>query len=184
MRSDSEPTLQPLTRESTAESPRDGARWRAKALDLLSRRDHSVQELRSKLLRRGADPPLVAELLQEFQRLGWLDDRRFAEQFLASCAHRRWGERRLRQELAGRGVGSELVEEAMSAWNESHREQAQDLLLRSVQRELARGRSPEKVIASYLRRGYSYGQLRQALESAKACSDEEQAFAAFEGFEP
>ena len=57
-------------------------RLRAKALDLLSRRDHSEKELEDKLRSRGGKEDDVAQLLVSLRDIGLLDDRRYARSFL------------------------------------------------------------------------------------------------------
>lgn len=82
------------------------------ALDLLSRREHSCQELRQKLQPKypGGD---FDRLLARLQELNYQSDRRFAEVFCRSRANRGQGPLRIRQELQLRGVESALIQAAM-----------------------------------------------------------------------
>ncbi|MGH9779040.1 MAG: regulatory protein RecX [Candidatus Acidiferrales bacterium] len=84
------------------------------ALRALTRRAHSVAELRAKLLQRALPTASTAEILARLSERGWLDDRRFALGFARSRAARRYGRRRIAMELRRRGVTDELIEEALA----------------------------------------------------------------------
>ena len=80
------------------------------ALKLLRGRDYTVSTLCQKLQARfGAVPPQVVErLLQK----NFLNDRRFAENYVAKWRNR--ARPQLRDELAARGVPAELADEIVS----------------------------------------------------------------------
>ena len=86
-----------------------GRKLKERALDLLSRRDHSKVELRQKLIQKGTQVEEIGPLLDELEDIGYLDDRRFAESFVRFRAGKAWGRRRYGQELAKRGVDSEIA---------------------------------------------------------------------------
>ena len=69
----------------------------SKALDLLTRRDHSSAELAMKLQRRGFEKPAIDEALEKLTSQGFIDDARFAA---------RWVDSALRN---GRGFGPKLL---------------------------------------------------------------------------
>ncbi len=80
---------------------------------MLARRDHSRAELARKLAPHGTDED-VAAALDRLNELGLLSDHRFAEAYIRYKAAR-FGESRLRRELAQRGVSSETVDAALEA---------------------------------------------------------------------
>ncbi len=85
-----------------------------KALDLLSRRSHFERELERKLTQRGYDEAEVADTLEHLREQGLIDDRRTAVEFVRSrLARAPEGRRRLRAELARRGVASEIITEVL-----------------------------------------------------------------------
>ena len=139
-------------------------RLRAKALDLLARRDHSERELEDKLLSRGGEESDVAAVLSDLRGIGLLDDRRFARGFVSYRSGKAWGPRRYRQELLSRGVAAELVAEVLSeAENDPESVDSDSKLRVLVEKELARGREAPKVMASLVRRGFDYGAVREAI---------------------
>jgi regulatory protein len=88
----------------------------ARALRILARRDHSMAELDRKLRTGGVPEDVVARVLARLTASGYLDDRRFAEQWAGSAVRngRGYGPR-LRQELTRRGVSREIVDEVVAA---------------------------------------------------------------------
>lgn len=72
----------------------------------LSQREHSRQELRSKLLRSGSDEPIASDveaLLDELAAQGHLSDARFVESRV-HMRHARFGNRRIELELRQHGL--------------------------------------------------------------------------------
>jgi regulatory protein len=147
-------------------------RLRAKALDLLSRRDHSEKELEDKLRSRGGEEDDVAQVLRDLRDIGLLDDRRFARAFLSYRSVKAWGPRRYRQELLSRGISTEIVDEALAVAKAEAEEGPDDKLLVLVQKELHRGKDAQKIIASLVRRGFGYSDVRDALRQAHSEDDD------------
>jgi SOS response regulatory protein OraA/RecX len=82
----------------------------AHALKLLRSKDYTVAELRDKLeMKFGAVP---REPIDRLIQKRFLDDRRFAENYVDKRKNR--GISALRQELAGRGVSTDVIEEILS----------------------------------------------------------------------
>lgn len=132
------------------------AKLKAKAYDLLSRRDHSQKELHDKLVAIGGSEPDVVSLLEKLRQAHLLDDARFARGFVCYRAGKLWGSRRYFQELEARGVDLEAINEAL----EELPTEAQIAKVRGfVRKELACGRDPAKIAAALLRRGFSSSEV-------------------------
>jgi regulatory protein len=84
----------------------------------LARRDHGSEELRRKLLDRGYDPGVVAELIERLRAEKLLDDRRFLENFVAYHAGRGQGPERVRADLRRLGMQGEPVEAGIEAYSD------------------------------------------------------------------
>jgi regulatory protein len=81
------------------------------ALRRLARRDHSEQELRRALGRKGHDEDVVERVVVRLRGQRVLDDRRFAEAFSRSrLTHHGLGRQRIRQDLRRRGVARTTAE--------------------------------------------------------------------------
>jgi len=96
-----------------------------RALRYLSRREHSQQELRKKLLPFAESEQELADLLLKLEKQGWLSNERFAEG-LARRKSDRYGSLKIVDELKQNGVELETVDrlkaqlkqtDAQRAWN-------------------------------------------------------------------
>ena len=170
-RSDSSPVMAGNT--APVENP---ARWlRGIALDLLARREHSVQELREKLLSKTGEDhaSLVPDVINALENERLVSDERFAAVFVRYRAGKGYGPQVIRQELRQRGVMAELVAEAIESGEQDWFE-----LARQACRKRFGSRPPKDwpETAKRLRflqyRGFSGEQARQAT-GADACSDDD-----------
>ncbi len=81
------------------------------ALRLLSRREHSEQELKAKLISRGSRADIVAQVLAELKQRDYLSDQRFTEMLVRTRMERGHGPVKIRYELSAKGVGDEVIEQ-------------------------------------------------------------------------
>ena len=88
---------------------------RARALELLARREHSATELADKLRLRGFEPALVTLVIGALQAEGLQNDARFTETYVHHRVLRGYGPVRIRQELQARGISADLAEAALAS---------------------------------------------------------------------
>jgi len=88
---------------------------RRAAMNLLARREYARTELARRLSRRDMPVELVDAVLDDLSAENLLSDARFAESFIGAWASRGKGPMRIRQELEGRGVSGELIDNALQA---------------------------------------------------------------------
>ena len=86
---------------------------RNSALRILAHREHSVDELSQKLLRRGHAREVVEHVIAECLRLNYLDDHRMVQQILVRMKRRGFGIHRVRSELLKKGLASAEFEEEL-----------------------------------------------------------------------
>jgi regulatory protein len=79
----------------------------------LTAREHSVQELRLKLEKRGYQPELIEQALDALQASSLLNDARFTEVFVDNRIRKGQGPLRIRSGLREKGVGEQLIEECL-----------------------------------------------------------------------
>src|SRR3954447_23916675 len=92
-----------------AKKPRGTARDRA--LNLLSFRDRSRRELEQRLLRAGYEPDEVLEAMEGLERVGLVDDDRFARAVVEHQAGRKLsGRRAVASSLAAKGIHRDIAE--------------------------------------------------------------------------
>ena len=99
-----------------------------KALDLVSRREHSRHELRQKLKKRFPETiPIIEEALDKLVLNNILDDERFVEMYLNARARKGFGPKKIEMELYSKKVDSMLIGNAIEAY-ESWAENAENEL--------------------------------------------------------
>ena len=82
----------------------------ARAFDALASRAHTVKQMRTRLTRAGFEADVVTEAVARLLELGYLNDGRYADAWVATRReHRLHGEVRLRHDLAQRGVAPETI---------------------------------------------------------------------------
>ena len=155
--------------------------WEA-ALRALARVPLSEAGLRRRLLGRGHAPAEVDAACERLRELGYLDDRRFAREFIdVRTARRGVGPGRLAAELEARGVSPEVAEQALREAESRGDLVPADALRRSVAR-LVRGarvlasREYARVYNALLRAGFDEEAIRGELERLRdPASDDEPA---------
>lgn len=140
------------------------------ALRILARRDHSERELRQKLLQRQCSQEDVDLVVEYCLCQDWLDDKRFADNFLRQAAAKGHGWRRICFDAKHKGIDTALLECAQEKQQHDWYELAKAL----AQRRFAdiEGVFPavdlkqrRKWIQHLERRGFSFEQIQYALEN-------------------
>lgn len=136
----------------------------------LRRSSLSIAEVRAALVEHGLDDHEVEEWIERYERLGYLDDRRLAEQLVHSHGTRRGrGSGALLHELGRRGIETELARDALDALDpEVELDHATQIASRRV-RQLAgleRSTAERRLSAFLLRRGYGGDVVRRAVTAA------------------
>jgi len=141
------------------------------ALRALTRRAHSIHELKQYLHRRAEDYALIAPIVARLRELNYLDDARYALEFARTHAKsRRQGRFRIARELRTRGVPDQHVEAALAAVFDETDEAS--LVRAQIKRRLSNTRGPldqRKIASLYrclLRSGFPSDVIRAEVRSA------------------
>ena len=143
------------------------------AIKILTRRAHSIHEMKQALARRCPDESLVKKVVDRLKQEKLLDDSRYAKQFARYRSEsRKQGKFRIARDLRARGVPDRHIE---SALGESSSDAADSALIRQrIARKLklvrgpgASGKIDDRKIASLyrslLRAGFSSDLIRREL---------------------
>ena len=104
---------------------------RARAMDLLARREHSRLELQQKLCAKLPEhSELVETVIAELQQDQLQSDERFAEAFISSRVKKGQGPHRISMELQQRGISSSLISSALKGGNFDWYQLANDVLMK------------------------------------------------------
>ena len=154
----------------TSES-RKGPSLKARAIALLSRREHSRVELRRKLSRHCEDVAELDAVLAELERGGWLSEQRFAD----SVVHRRasrHGTRRILNELRQHDLPENTINAVEQQLRSTEFDRARDVWLRKYDAPPADAREYARQFRYMAARGFSSDCLRRILsEQAAATRD-------------
>jgi regulatory protein len=110
---------------------------RSRALRLLARREHSRAELTRKLAGHTEDPAELESVLDDFERRGWLSEKRVVEQ-VVHAQRSRYGARRIERDLRAKGVSGEAVATAMSGLKDGELDAAREVWRRKFGGRLPR----------------------------------------------
>ena len=100
-------------RRPSNSSTADAKAVEAAAVRLLTRREHSIEELRRKLLSKGYPPDTIEPVVQKLAGKRLVSDERFTSSFVHHHAKRGQGPVRIRAELRQQGIADPQVEEAL-----------------------------------------------------------------------
>ena len=135
---------------------------RARALDALSRREHSRAELMRKLAQHTDNPDELITLLDDLQKRGWLSDARFAEQ-LVNARQSRYGSRKLAFELREKGVADDLIHAAVANLHDTELERARAIWNRKFGQLPINAQDKAKQIRFLQSRGFDWDVIRTIL---------------------
>lgn len=133
-----------------------------KSLDILSRREHSVSELRNKLIRFNPDPNDLKDVIERLITSNFLDDKRFASAFIRSKAESGYGPNYISQYLAKKGIPSDKYDiysleidwedKCLAQFNKKRRNKEINF------------KEKEKILRFLAYRGFSYEIIKNALK--------------------
>ena len=133
-----------------------------KSLDILSRREHSVSELRNKLIRFNPDPNDLKDVIERLITSNFLDDKRFASAFIRSKAESGYGPNYISQYLAKKGIPSDKYDiysleidwedKCLTQFNKKRRNKEINF------------KEKEKILRFLAYRGFSYEIIKNALK--------------------
>lgn len=145
------------------------------AIKILTRRAHSVHEMKQALARRCEDASLIKNVMARLKSAGLIDDARYAKQFTRQRTEsRKQGKFRIARDLRARGVPGQHIEAALEEAAQQTDEAA--LVRQRIERKLRSFRGPDtgkkvderklaSLYRSLLRAGFSADVIRRELKS-------------------
>lgn len=139
------------------------------AIQLLSRRDHGVFELKQKLALKGYEAAEIDAAIQLCSEYGYLDDLRFARSQVRQHIYKGHGDRRIRQELNLKRVSEATIEQALQEEQTDWFELAKETAWKKFKGQKAidaKGYAKQVRFLQY--RGFSFDQIQYALSDDDA----------------
>ena len=139
-------------------------RAKSRALWYLDRADRTENAMYKKLTEAGFDKKASAAVIARFTEVGLIDDRRFAENFAQRCADSNISARQTVSKLIEKGVPAALAKETAAALETDEESQIRTVIEKKYARKLETELGPEKVYAALIRKGFSFGAVRDVLK--------------------
>lgn len=146
-------------------------RAKSRAVGYLDRKDRTSNELYKKLCQVGFDQKASAQVIGRLQEVGLIDDRRFAENYRDRLLRDNVSKREMLNKLFQKGVPYDLAKEVLSDLEVSEEEQIKALIDKKYRTKLTAENGAEKVFAALVRKGFSYGAVRQVLKNYTEIED-------------
>lgn len=140
---------------------------KGRALRLLSQREHSRTELERKLAKHVQEGEQLGPILDELTAKDFINESRVVD----SVVNRRagvMGAARIRQELHGKGLKGELVQQALAGLQHTELERAQEVWQRKFGAPPADDKARMRQMRFLMARGFSGEVTSRVLRSARA----------------
>lgn len=133
-----------------------------KCADLLSRRDHSIKELRDKLLRT-VDGVSADKAIDKFIEMGYLDDEKFALNYAEHLLKNKFfSKNHIKQELFYKGIDKEIISDVLEELEFDNTQAVINIINKSYLNKLKAEGGKNKVINALMRKGFSYSDIKSA----------------------
>ena len=140
-----------------------------RAVRIVSASSVSRRDLEDRLVRKGEDPAQAREAVQWMEDLHLVDDRNTAEQVVHSCVSKGYGLQRAKQALYEKRIPKEYWDDALA----DYPDQMDKIVsfLRSRLDDDADEKQVKRAVDALIRRGHSYGRIREGLQIISLDSD-------------
>ncbi|WP_353171141.1 recombination regulator RecX [Paracandidimonas soli] len=149
----------------SAAGKRQGPSLKARAVALLSRREHSRQELFRKLAPHAESQEALEQVLDELARENWQSDKRFAQSLVHRQAARQ-GASRILSTLRQHGLDAESLSELGDSLRETELDRAREVWQKKFGKAPGDAREHARQIRFLASRGFSPELLRTILREA------------------
>ncbi len=162
----------PSNPAESADSRADVKAVEAAAVRLLARREHSIDELRRKLVGKGYAPETVGPVIEKLAGKRLISDERFTSSFVHHHAKRGQGPVRIRAALRQQGISDSQVKEALRCAEVDWVRLAREVRRRKFGAASPRSLGERAKQARFLQyRGFDSEQLRAAFRDESGEAD-------------
>lgn len=133
-----------------------------KCADLLSRRDHSVKELKTKLL-KSVDEISAQKAIDRYIEAGYLDDEKYCNRLVEYLINtKNYSLSHIRQECYKKGISRDIVDKALDNFEIDNVSTIIKLIKTKYSSKLEAENGKNKVIATLQRKGFYYDDIKSA----------------------
>lgn len=148
------------------------------AYRFLSRRLHSIKELKLKLLKKNYSKEIIDKTIFHLIEQTYLDDEEFALQFVKEKISKgKIGINKIVSELKNKGINNEIIEKIISLIdNSSFSDNINTLIKKKLNqlknKETDKRKIKQKIISHLLSKGYDYDSIFNSLKNIDSGQDE------------
>jgi len=145
-----------------------------KGLDFLSRRPYGTKELIKKLCEKGHEKHSAEKACERLTELGLLNDEEFARILANELLERKnYSIKRIKQELSFRGIEREIVENTLDALDNDPQSRIIIIVKKKYMNKLGDEKGRRRTVDALMRLGYSYSDIKSALNTITEFDEEE-----------
>lgn len=141
----------------------DYQRAKSRAVWYLDRMDHTEKALYDKLLRAGYKPKPCAKVIARLKEVGLIDDLRFAENYSNRLLESNVSKREALQKMLLKGVPYDIAKSVLKNTESDELSQIKNVIEKKYKNKLTAQNGVQKVYAALVRKGFSYGAVKTAL---------------------
>lgn len=136
-----------------------------KGSDLLAYSSSSRVRLAQRLRQKGIDRESAEDAARRLEELGLIDEEADVESLVRSCLKKLWGKKRIYRELCAKGYDRDVVSRELEGVDEETLVNNCVALFRKKHKVFPSDpETQKKIIASLVRYGYSFGEIKKALQ--------------------
>ncbi len=140
-----------------------------KALNILNYRGHSINELKGKLFDRELPAKHIYNVIEELERLGFLDDELFAEIYVEDLLRRGYGAMRIKNYLYKKRLSADLISKSIAKIDFAEQIQTaikliENKLRHGFRREVEPFKLQQKLTRHLVGRGFTFDVINSAFD--------------------
>lgn len=143
----------------------DESKLKARTLEWLMGRPHSIREFRDYLYRKKAEKDLVEAWVEEFTVKNYLNDERFARWFAENRLQKHKSVRAIQAELSAKGIPQATIKSVVNNLTDDETETNQVKALVNKLRNRSQYKDKQKLITHLQRKGFRYSTIRDVLDN-------------------
>jgi regulatory protein len=145
-------------------------RAKLRAMNLLMKKEYTVQELRKKLQNGDYPENIIDEALEYVASFRYIDDLRYATDYITAHEDSR-SRRRIEQDLMKKGISKAVLEQAWDNWRDNGGSQNEAAMIKTLldkrhyDPESADIKEQQKTYAFLMRKGFSADNIRKTMKA-------------------
>ncbi len=142
----------------------DYIRAKSRGLWFLDRADYSEKTLYEKIVAGGISAAAAARAVARLKELGLIDDRRYAERMAEQMSEAGISKRESYAKLYQKGISKDTIKAVLDDTQFDEASQIETVIDKKYKNKLSDKDNIQKVYAALIRKGFSYGGVRDALK--------------------